>query len=383
MKKLHRPFDGFDPLRYRVTKHSSVGCLPSIVLGGELTRQLGVLRRSGVEATLLISALPRSRLTTVTTDPGLVTSVMTWPGSVGQPYLPKSKLQLSALGCHFALLCGLTSILLFQMGVSNTLLAILNSITALLSLPIIAAGIWLAVKHSSLCYRTLQWPVIGIGVFILLISLAGLLGSSCRVTGLLVLYLIALLLLILALAAFTVFVFIVTHKGAGEAVSGRGYREYRLGDYSSWLQRNVDKSSHWRKIKSCLEDAKVCKSLERDKIPMKTFYEKNLSPIQSGCCKPPTACNFTYGTATSWTNPTNPFANQDCSEWNNDPKELCFDCDSCRAGVLQFAKHDWKIVGAVSVVVVVLLIIIYSMGCFAFRNNRRRRRLPPMYYVKA
>ncbi|GLJ10808.1 hypothetical protein SUGI_0135500 [Cryptomeria japonica] len=68
-------------------------------------------------------------------------------------------------------------------------------------------------------------------------------------------------LLILLLFCFTVFAFVVTNKGAAQVVSDRGYKEYKLGDYSNWLQKRTEKRSKWNKIKSCLQDAKLCKSL--------------------------------------------------------------------------------------------------------------------------
>eukprot|EP00250_Pteridium_aquilinum_P031193 c43217_g1_i1 orf=126-938(+) len=270
------------------------------------------------------------------------------------------------------------------MGLSNTLLGILNLITALISLPIIGAGIWLSTKHSSECARVLQWPAIGLGVFILLISLAGLFGSFCRAKGLLILYMFVLFLLILAVIAFTVVALIMTNKGAGHAVSGKGFKEYRLGDYSTWLQRNiVDKPAYWRKIKSCLVKSKVCKNLQNDdkSLSLSSFYQQNLSPIQSGCCKPPTACNFTYVAPTVWNNATDPTADNDCKEWNNDSNTLCFDCESCKAGVLQTAKNNWKNIAITNAAVLVFLILVFTLSCCAIDNIRRRPYVG--FYAKA
>lgn len=270
------------------------------------------------------------------------------------------------------------------MRLTNTFISILNSITALLSLALIGVGIWLAIKHNnpSSCLHLLQWPAIILGAFVLLVSLAGLLGSSCRSPCLLFVYLFVLFLLILFLVAVTVFGFVITHKGAGQVVSGKGFEEYHLGDYSTWLQRNVDKAGNWKKIKSCLVDGKVCSSLQKNNLQVTQFYENYLSPIQSGCCKPPTACNFTYVNPTSWKNATNKKADPDCIKWKDDSSELCFDCDSCRAGVLQTAKEDWKKVAIASIVVLVFLIIVFVLGCCAFTNSRRRHSLP-VHYVKA
>jgi len=164
---------------------------------------------------------------------------------------------------------------------SNNLIGILNFITFLLSIPILGAGIWLGQRADGTeCERYLSAPVIAVGVFLLVVSLAGLVGACCRVTWLLWVYLLAMFVLILVLFCFTVFAFVVTNKGAGEAVSGRGYKEYRLGDYSNWLQKRVENTKNWDKIRSCLEDSKVCKKLQDKNETFTQFISSDLSPIE-------------------------------------------------------------------------------------------------------
>uniref|UniRef100_A0A453A6L1 Uncharacterized protein n=1 Tax=Aegilops tauschii subsp. strangulata TaxID=200361 RepID=A0A453A6L1_AEGTS len=51
--------------------------------------------------------------------------------------------------------------------------------------------------------------------------------------------------------------------------------------------------------------------------------------LQSGCCKPPSSCAFTYVNGTTWSPPT-AAVDQDCSRWSNDQRTLCFQCDSCK-----------------------------------------------------
>ncbi|KAJ7551141.1 hypothetical protein O6H91_06G000600 [Diphasiastrum complanatum] len=198
------------------------------------------------------------------------------------------------------------------MKFSNQLTGIINFLTLLLSIPIIGAGIWLATKHSTDCVRFLQWPVIIIGVFILLVSIAGFVGSCCRVAWLLWVYSLVMFLLIILLFAFTIFAFVVTNPGAGHALSGKGYKEYRLGDYSTWLQSRVDNNNNWRKIMSCLSDAKICQDLSKYSSEG-VFNMADLSSFQSGCCKPPSACGYAFQNATFWNNPTNPTADPDCT----------------------------------------------------------------------
>ncbi|XP_057545560.1 tetraspanin-8-like [Amaranthus tricolor] len=255
------------------------------------------------------------------------------------------------------------------MRCSNSLVGILNFVTFLLSIPILGSGIWLAHKATTDCEKYLEKPIIILGVFLMLVSLAGLIGACCRVNWLLWVYLLVMFLLIAILFCFTIFAFVVTNKGAGETVSKRGYKEYKLGDYSNWLQKRVDNPKNWRRIRSCLVDGKICQKLAATNSPQTVFFSKHLSPIESGCCKPPTSCGFTYVGPTNWTK-VGTSTDPDCTSWDNSPNKLCYDCSSCKAGFLQNLKGDWKKVAVINIVFLVFLIIVYSIGCCAFRNNR-------------
>ncbi|KAJ0101866.1 hypothetical protein Patl1_06139 [Pistacia atlantica] len=78
-------------------------------------------------------------------------------------------------------------------------------------------------------------------------------------------------------------------------------------------------------------------------------------PGRSGCCKPPTSC--TYNTATMVAQ------DPDCYQWNNAPTMLCYECDSCKAGVLEDVRRDWRKLSVLNIVMLVFLIGIYSIGC--------------------
>lgn len=255
---------------------------------------------------------------------------------------------------------------------SNNLIGILNTITFLLSVPILGAGIWLGARADGTeCERYLSAPVIALGVFLMVVSIAGLVGACCRVTWLLWVYLLAMFVLIVVLFCLTVFAFVVTNRGAGETVSGRGYKEYRLGDYSNWLQKRVESTKNWNRIRSCLQDSKVCKTLQDKNQNWQQFVSSSLSPIESGCCKPPTSCGYTYVGGTDWTITNTNSTDPDCKTWSNAAMGLCYDCQSCKAGVVATFKRDWKRVAVVNIVFLVFIVIVYSVGCCAFRNNRR------------
>lgn len=165
---------------------------------------------------------------------------------------------------------------------SNNLIGLLNFLTLILSIPIIVAGVWLSKQGNTECERWLEKPVIALGVFLMLVSIAGLIGACCRVSWLLWVYLLVMFLLIVLLFAFTIFAFVVTNKGAGEAITGKGYKEYRLGDYSNWLQKRVNNTNTWNRIKSCLQSGKVCSEYQTKfhNDDINGFYKENLNAIQ-------------------------------------------------------------------------------------------------------
>eukprot|EP00262_Sarcandra_glabra_P015949 TRINITY_DN5032_c3_g2_i1.p1 TRINITY_DN5032_c3_g2~~TRINITY_DN5032_c3_g2_i1.p1 ORF type:complete len:287 (+),score=4.26 TRINITY_DN5032_c3_g2_i1:97-957(+) len=260
---------------------------------------------------------------------------------------------------------------------SNTLIGVINFITFLLSIPILGGGIWLSSKANNTdCLRFLQWPLIIIGVTIMVISLMGFAGACCRITWLLWLYLFAMFFVIAALIGFIVFAYAVTDKGSGRPVLNRVYSDYYLSDYSGWLEKRVSDNGYWSKISSCVRDSKVCRKMARHVggIPESPdmFYLRRLTPIESGCCKPPTECGYVYLNETMWNSGGGmTSADRDCSLWSNDQAQLCYGCDSCKAGVLASLKKSWRKVSVVNIVVLIILVIFYVIGCAAFRNNKR------------
>ncbi|WVZ94254.1 hypothetical protein U9M48_040164 [Paspalum notatum var. saurae] len=259
---------------------------------------------------------------------------------------------------------------------SNAVFASFNILTLLLGAAVLAWGIYAGAPHhgggATECQRFLRTPALILGAAIMVVSMAGIAGACCRASLVLWIYLFLAALLILAAIVFAVFALAVTNAGAGQAVSGRGFKEYRLGDYSSWLRRRVEDRRNWERIRSCLEEAGVCRSFQSNRT-FDEFVNDNLSPVQSGCCKPPTECNFTYLNETYWTPGPSNSSNPDCSTWSNNQSELCYGCQSCKAGVLGNLKNSWKKIAIINAAFIVLLIVVYSIGCCVLRNNRRHK----------
>ncbi|CAK9133817.1 unnamed protein product [Ilex paraguariensis] len=254
--------------------------------------------------------------------------------------------------------------------VSNGLITFLNLVSLIISVAAIGYSLWLYTHNGTLCQKVIQKPLLILGVSLLFMSLLGLIGSCCRVSFLLWIYLFVMFVLIVGLFCFTLFTIIVTNKGVGKAISGRGYKEYRLGDYSRWLQKYVVNGNNWDEIKSCLVDLHFCHKLAGEKA--EEFYKHSLSPTESGCCKPPSYCGFQFENATFWTVPKSGPAvpDSDCTMWSNNQTELCFDCKSCKAGVLANMRREWRQLAIINFIIIIIIICIYSVACCALRNNR-------------
>ncbi|CAN6221676.1 unnamed protein product [Urochloa humidicola] len=266
---------------------------------------------------------------------------------------------------------------------SHGLLGALNVVTLLLSLPILCAGVYFRMRAATECERALQLPIIVFGAALLLLSLVGIAGACGRRSAaapFLWVYVISMFLLVVAVFVLTVLAFVaVADRGAG----GGAYREHRLGDYSGWLRARVAAPDTWRRVESCLAEARVCAAgrpfdgaVGRDAME---FYKRHLSPIQSGCCKPPARCGFQQVNGTFWEAPKSAAAaaggeDGDCRAWSNDVQVLCFECDACKAGVLEAVKTRWKTLAIVDVALLVLLVVVYTLGCCALRSNGRRSR---------
>ncbi|CAN1254753.1 Protein TORNADO 2 [Linum perenne] len=222
----------------------------------------------------------------------------------------------------------------------------INFIAMLLSIPIIGAGIWLSMEPDNSCVKLLQWPLIILGIFVLIVAIAGFIGAFWKIPWLLIFYLVAMLILIILLSILVVFVFMVTDKGSGHPVPSRAYLEYSLDGFSGFLKRRVRSPLKWDRIRGCL------------------------SSTNSGCCKPPTECGYTFVNPTYWISPINNAADMDCLQWNNDQTQLCYGCDSCKAGLLANIKAEWRKADIILVITLIALIVVYVIGCCAFRNAK-------------
>lgn len=166
------------------------------------------------------------------------------------------------------------------MALSNNVIGGINFISMLLSIPIIGTGIWLATQPDNACVKLLQWPVMILGILILVTALTGFIGGFWRMSSLLIFYYIAMIILIVLLACLVVFVFMVTSRGAGHVEPSRGYLEYDLDDFSGWMRRRVRSPFKWDRIRSCLSATTLCPQLNQSYRMAQDFFKAPLNPLE-------------------------------------------------------------------------------------------------------
>lgn len=167
------------------------------------------------------------------------------------------------------------------MALNHIIIAAINFVAILLSIPIIAAGIWLSTQADSSCLNLLQWPIIILGILVFVVALAGFVGAFWRLPMLLLVYLVAMFLLILAVAGLVVFIFVTTNSvGTGHLAPSRLFLEYELDDDSGWLKQRVEGSSRWNRIKECLSSTTVCADLNQTYSSAQSFFNSMLTPLK-------------------------------------------------------------------------------------------------------
>ncbi|KAJ1268659.1 hypothetical protein BS78_07G151500 [Paspalum vaginatum] len=259
---------------------------------------------------------------------------------------------------------------------SNNVTRVLALLTLLLSAAVLGAGVWLrsraAADGAGHCDRSLSTAAIALGAALTAAALAGLAAACCRATWLLWLYLLAMLALIAALLCLTAFALAVTDDGRAARAGGR-----RIGGfhYSTWLRRHVEARATWARIRACLAGARVCsRRMEDASATGLARLGPSSSPVESGCCRPPAGCNFTYAAGgAEWAKAAavaSGSADPDCAAWGNGDDELCYGCQSCKNGVVAALRRDWRRAAIVNAVFLAVIVVVYCLSCCAFRNSR-------------
>lgn len=242
------------------------------------------------------------------------------------------------------------------------MLALLDSCGLLLAIPILTVGILLITKLNIYCVTFLEKPLIAIGVLLVVVSIAGLFAAFVHKEWLIWVHMFALFLLVILIFCFAVFAVNITSGGSGHPVPGTNYSDYALDDsYPQWMRHRVEEKDEWRDAVTCMKKNGYCTTrLPYNGADQSLYNQSHLSSIQSGCCKPPSACQFEYVSAIDWVQgpASTPQASPDCTSWSNDSSMLCYECSSCKAGLVEAVKQRWKKAGIMLFIVLGILIVL-------------------------
>ncbi|KAI3812949.1 hypothetical protein L1987_17662 [Smallanthus sonchifolius] len=253
-------------------------------------------------------------------------------------------------------------------GTSTFVIRWVNFLSMLVAVVVIGYGVWMSSQHDG-CHKSLTLPVMGLGSIMFLISAIGFLGALKNNSILLWTYLLMLRLVLVGIVVFTVLVFIVTNNASGHNVAGLRYKEYQLQDYGSWFIKKLNNTHNWKHLQSCFVKTEVCNSLPKRYRTLKQYKSAKLTPIEAGCCRPPSQCGYPAVNASYYDLSFHPVSsNKDCKLYKNSKLIKCYNCDSCKAGVAQYLKTEWRVVAIFNVILFVILSMIYFVGCCARRN---------------
>ncbi|XP_076953215.1 tetraspanin-10-like [Bidens hawaiensis] len=258
-------------------------------------------------------------------------------------------------------------------GVSTFVIRWINFVTMFVAVGVIVFGVWISIHHDG-CRKSLTLPVLVLGALIFVISIIGFLGALKNSSILLWMYLIILCLILLGILVFTVLAFIITNNASGHYVAGLRFKEYHLQDYNKWFLNELNNTHNWKHLQSCLVKADDCINLSKKYKTLKQYKSAKLTPIEAGCCRPPSQCGYPAVNASHYDLSFHPLSPvKDCKLYKNSKVVKCYNCDSCKAAVAEYMKIEWRVVAIFNVVLFVVLSIIYFVGCCARRNAASSR----------
>ncbi|GJU25511.1 tetraspanin-15-like protein [Tanacetum coccineum] len=228
----------------------------------------------------------------------------------------------------------------------------LNTISFLLSFPILFCVVWLLYVRHGNCEHLLPLPKLQIGVVVGLIFLFVISNGVVFLRS-----------RFLMLGFIVVMVPLIVILTIGLAFIGAYSLESRLIPGSpGWFKRMVNDDINWNVVQSCIYNTKTCQDLAVQSSMIKSydFPMKHLSPIESGCCIPPSDCDMKYVNITYWEKKAEAYNGPhdiDCDMWQNNVNKLCYNCYSCRKAFMNTLRRKWYKLGVFLFVMAILLII--------------------------
>ncbi|KAH7851323.1 hypothetical protein Vadar_009823 [Vaccinium darrowii] len=95
--------------------------------------------------------------------------------------------------------------------------------------------------------------------------------------------------------------------------------------------------------------------------------------LNESCCQPPSQCGFISKNDTTWEVPKSGIlsGDPDCQSWRNNLDQVCYDCNSCKAGYLRTLKDSWLNEARFGLLFCVVIFVGFWIAFWAFRQAPR------------
>ncbi|CAL5338440.1 hypothetical protein CsSME_00021972 [Camellia sinensis var. sinensis] len=254
---------------------------------------------------------------------------------------------------------------------SNAVITSFNFFGLLLSIIPIASATYIFINGPVSCDNESPVVTMGLGIFILVMSVMGLIGATAKCRVLMLTYLWMFSMVIIMALCMTTITFVVTCNSPADVV--KASRGYELKEFMPLFRKYMVNDEKWVEAKKCMIQQQFCKIRLLSAKDNEVEYTK-----QFGCCRPPPQCGFEWRpNETLWVVPKKGLASKDhdCVAWSNNIDKLRYECDTCKAGhvaarVIEFHGDSGFCIGFP----IFLFFIIFAIAYCALTNSNQKCR---------
>ncbi|XP_075498685.1 tetraspanin-7-like [Primulina tabacum] len=266
---------------------------------------------------------------------------------------------------------------IIMLSFSRILLVILNLTILFSSLAQINVAKSLAHdSHRKLCLQENAGAIAFNATFLLITSIIGIIGTSCKVKSLQAIYLWIMLILTVSSFVYVTFISVLMPRVSADRVWENSKDGYWLNEYQPALQKALINGKDWFTIRNCYVEFGLCNAWRNQSRTMNQPTNQGRNYVELGCCYPPARCQLVQTNGTLWQTPKSGVDPNDkeCVHWTiSDRVGDCYDCDSCKAGYLTKYQENWQQGTFMHIFRLVFLTVVSALALYAFNDDRNAR----------
>ncbi|GJN19811.1 hypothetical protein PR202_gb07121 [Eleusine coracana subsp. coracana] len=131
--------------------------------------------------------------------------------------------------------------------------------------------------------------------------------------------------------------------------------------YASNCISRLNDTKKWTRLRSCLVKSDDCNNMSKRYKSLKQYKLADLTPMESGCCRPPVECGYPAVNVSYFDLSYHPVStNVDCKLFKTHAllgaMTAILANFGSRAGVAQYMKEEWRVVAIFNVILFVILV---------------------------